>query len=183
LFKLNKLKTFIALLAFSALIWVSPTSTFAADYQTVMVLDGIRGESTIPNYRDGINIYSFSFGASTSGSDSSSGNAGKATYQDINFTKRVDTSSLPLLKNLATGRSIAKGTIYFLINDQPYLVIRMKNILVDSLQLSGSNSETISESVSLKPSEIQFEYAPINNKGIPGPKQTLDIDIAGNIAK
>jgi type VI secretion system secreted protein Hcp len=185
LFKFSKLKAFMALLAFCALIWVSPTPTFAAtSSQIIMVLDGIRGESTNKSYRDGINISSFSFGASAGASDSSSGKAGKATYSDINVTKLVDTSSLPLLKNLATGRSIASGAIYFLnSSNQPYLVIRLTNILVDSLQLSGAESGSIAESVSLRSSKIQFEYTPIDSRGLPGPKQTLDIDIARNVAE
>jgi hypothetical protein len=37
--------------------------------------------------------------------------------------------------------------------------------------------------VSLSPLEIQFEYTTMNDKGTPGSKQTLDIDIAGNVVR
>jgi type VI secretion system secreted protein Hcp len=185
LFKLNTLKTFMALLAFSALIWVSPASTFAAaNDQIIMVLDGMSGESTSGKYKDGINILTLAFGASNADSGSTPGQAGKATYSDINFIKNFDSSSLPLLKNLATGKSIANGTIYFFNNssDQPYLVIRLKKILVKSYQLSSNSGSTSNDSVSLSYSAIEFEYTPMI-QGKPGPKQTLDIDISGNVTK
>jgi type VI protein secretion system component Hcp len=125
-----------------------------------------------------------SLAANNTVSDSPPGQAGKATYSEIQINKFMDTSSLSLLKNLATGKSIAKGTIYFFnSSDQPYLVIRLKNILVTNFQLGTSSQlDKAQESVSLSFSAINFEYTPYKD-GRPLPKQTLDIDVAGNSTK
>jgi type VI secretion system secreted protein Hcp len=179
----------MALLILFTFLWVTPAPAFAApNSQILLMLDGIRGESTNAKYKDAIDISSFSFGAAVTASGPSGGgqgNAGKPSYSDFNFMKQVDSASVPLLKNLAKGAMIPSGTIYFLDKSgTPYLVIRLKKIVVTSVQYSGSsNSDEMTESVSLSAKELVFEYTPSNNNGKPGPKQTVEIDIAANVIK
>ncbi|MFD0696693.1 Hcp family type VI secretion system effector [Paenibacillus sp. GCM10027628] len=183
MFKIINLKLFMALLTFiSFATWFSPVSTHAATPgpSIILVLDGIKGESRDQRVKDGIDVYSFSFGATNPviSGPLNNGRQGKPTFSDFSFMKSFDTASLPLLKNLATAHSIASGTLYFFNNSNtPYLTIKLKNIMVTSVQYSGAETEKITESLSLNAADIQFEYIALREDGRPGSKQTLDIDV------
>lgn len=178
--KLSKLKVLTALLSIFAFASAWPASASAAATNIVLVLDGIRGESTSEAYKGGIEISSMSFGASTPTSEA--GKAGKVSFSEIQLMKVVDSASLPLLKSLISSKPISSGTLYFIRDTDrtstPYLKILMKNILVTSDQYSGaSGGDKLSESFSLRASEISFEYTIANKDGSLGSKQRLDINI------
>ena len=80
--------------AVSALALATTLSCHAAsDY--FLKIDGIDGESTDDRHKGEIDIQSFSWGVSNSGSMSSGsgGGAGKASFQDIHFTRQLDKAS------------------------------------------------------------------------------------------
>ena len=62
----------------------------ASDY--LLEIDGIKGESTDEKHKDKLEIDSFSWGVSNSGSmgRGGGGGTGKAEFQDVHFTKQTD---------------------------------------------------------------------------------------------
>jgi len=95
------------------------------------------------------------------------GGAGKANFSDINFMHAVDKASPVLMTKCATGDHIKEATLVSRKagkTQQEYLIIKMNDILVTSVQPSGS-SEHPMESVSLNFSKIVLEYKPQKEDG------------------
>ena len=71
-------------------------------------LDPIKGESLDDKHKDEIDILSWSFGESQSGTfhSGSGGGAGKVSVQDLHFTHFVDKATPELFKVCANGKHI-----------------------------------------------------------------------------
>jgi type VI secretion system secreted protein Hcp len=133
----------------------------ASDY--LLVLDGIPGESTDARYPAAIEIESFSFGVSQSGTIiGGGGGAGKATFSDMAIMKRLDKSSPLLYLNCAQGKHLDTATVILRkAGEKPfeYLVVKMTDVLISSVQTSGSaGSDTPTESLSLNFAKIEISY-------------------------
>ena len=73
----------------------------------------IKGESQDAKHKDEIDVLSWSWGVSQSGiaGHGGGGGAGKASFQDFNFTHHVDKASPLVMKACATGQHISGATI------------------------------------------------------------------------
>lgn len=137
-------------------------------------LDGIKGESKDDKHKDEIQIDNVSWGVVQQGTFGSGGGggAGKASAQDIHFSKMVDKASPTLFLKCATGTHIPTATITFRkAGDKPqeFLKIVLTNILVSSIQNSGSAAGSIpTESISLNFSKIEITYQEQDAKGAVG---------------
>jgi type VI secretion system secreted protein Hcp len=79
----------------------------------------------------------------------------------------LDKASPVLMAKCATGEHIKEGTLVSRKagkGQQEYLIIKMNDILVTSVQNSGS-SEHPTESISLQYAKIQLEYKPQKEDG------------------
>lgn len=131
-------------------------------------LEGIQGESSDAKHKDHISIESFSWGLSNSGSQTSGGGAGKATFKEFTVTKKTDKSSPKLMLACATGQHIPKAV--FTVRRAPtagapdnddYYVITLENVLVSSHSSSGNTTDQAPvESLSLNFTKIEFKYVP-----------------------
>lgn len=120
-----------------------------------------------------IEVESWSWGVANNGqaysSSTGGATAGRATFNEFNFTKQVDLASSKLFLNCS------KGTIYPKViltsrksgtPPQEYMVITLEQVLISSVQLSGSGgSDVPMESVSLN-----FAKATISSTQIDGTK-------------
>ena len=127
-------------------------------------LGDIKGESKDSKHEGEIDVLSWSWGVSQSGSIShgGGGGAGKANFQDLSFMHALDKASPNLMKACATGEHIKEGTLVSRKagkGQQEYLIIKLNDILITSVQPSGS-SEHPMESVSLQSSKVDLEYKP-----------------------
>jgi type VI secretion system secreted protein Hcp len=129
-------------------------------------IDGIKGESKDAQHRDEIDVLSWSWVVSQSGtmSHGGGGGAGKASFQDLNFTHHIDKASPLLLKACAAGQHVKDATITVRKagkNPQEYLVIKMTDVLVTSVSLGlAAESAVTGESVSLQFAKVDLEYRP-----------------------
>lgn len=134
----------------------------ATDY--FLEIDGIKGEATDKVHAGKIQLLSFSWGASQTGSFASNagGGAGKATFTDFSFMMNINKASPELMLSCATGKHIAKAQLICRKageKQQEYMKVYFGDLLVSSYQTSGS-SEIPTDSISLNFATVKYEYAP-----------------------
>ncbi|MDQ2784371.1 MAG: type VI secretion system tube protein Hcp [Chloroflexota bacterium] len=122
----------------------------AVDY--FLKIDGIEGESSDDKHRGEIDIESFSWGATSSGSAAhgSGAGAGKVSMQDFHFVMHFNKASPKLLLATASGEFLK----YAILSARKaggrqqadYLTWTLSNCLVTSYE-TGANSVAVTESV------------------------------------
>lgn len=149
-------------------------------------IDGIDGESQSRGHFGEIEILSWSWGASNTGSISSGGaGAGKVSMQDFHFTKRFDKSSPQLFLKTCDGLPIP--SLSFTIfrqsdaGETPYIQVQLEEVFVTSVALGGgSDQDQQIEQVSFNFSKIVLTYFPQNPDGSVGVPVTVGWDLAQN---
>jgi|SoimicmetaTmtLAA_FD_contig_41_2943207_length_971_multi_3_in_0_out_0_2 type VI secretion system secreted protein Hcp len=147
----------------------------------------IKGESHDDKHKDEIDILSWSWGVAQTGTFASGGGggAGKASFHDLSFQHHVDKSSPVLAQACATGTHIKEAQLTVRKagkGQQEYYIIKMNDILVSSVQSSGSESTASlpMESVSLNFAKIHFDYKPQKLDGTLEAAVTFKYDLKAN---
>ena len=148
----------------------------------------IKGETQDKEFKPkgGIDVLSWSWGMSQSGTThmGSGGGAGKATFQDLSFTKYADKATTPLMNHLALGSHIPKCTLTCRKageGQKHYIEITMTECIVSSLSTGGSGGEDrLTENVSLNFAKVKFEYFLQDEHGATKSGGDLNWDIAAN---
>ena len=141
-------------------------------------LDGIEGESKDDKHKNEIDIQSFSWGLSQTGSFGAGGGGGtgKVAVHDISITKFVDKSSPALMLHCANGKHIQNALITIRkAGEHPleYLKIKLSDIIVSGVQDAGhGGGDLLSENLSLNFGQVRVEYQEQSKTGGPegGPK-------------
>jgi len=126
----------------------------------------IKGESLDAKHKDEVEVLSWSWGVSQSGSiaPGGGGGQGKASFNDFNFTHHIDKASPGLLKACATGQHLKEGTITMRKagkGQQEFLIIKMNDIIITSVNPSGSgDTAATAENVVLQFAKVDLEYKP-----------------------
>jgi len=157
-------------------------------FDAYLKLDGIKGESHDDKHKDEIEVLSYSWGVTQSGTGAYGGGhgAGKANFQDFHITKRLDASSPALFKHCATGVHIPKGT--FVVrkaggDKHEYLTVNFEDILVSSYQTGGTGAEEIShEQITLNYAKVEKDYKPQKKDGSLGAPIKAGYDLKLNKA-
>ena len=167
-------------LVFTILIASSAGSAFAAsDY--FLKIEGVDGESTDAKHKGQIEIDSFSWGVSNSGSMAGGGGSGKASFSDLHFTKTVDKSSPKLMEAVATGEHLRSVDLVVRKaggEQLEYYKIELQDVVISGYSTTGSSGEAPSESISLNFSKIVFEYTPQNADGTAAAPVKAGYDVA-----
>lgn len=142
------------------------------------------GESSKKGHEGQIEIESFSFGATQSGSfarGGAGGGSGKAEFQDICVVKAVDKSSPKLFQACAAGTHFPRANIFVRkAGDRPleYYKIELQDLIVSSVQNTGSASgDAVMESVTMNCAVINFTYVEQDAKGGAGRTVTAGYDV------
>ena len=150
-------------------------------------LDGVDGESIDKEYEKCIDILSWTWGMSQTGTThhGSGGGAGKVAVEDITITKYIDKSSLQLTSNSCSGKHIDKGSIYVRKagGDKPltYIEIDMTEIIISSVSIAGTQSDDrIMETISLNFSKFAYTYYIQKDDGTGTKVGPISWDIAKN---
>ena len=126
----------------------------------------IKGESLDAKHKDEVEVLSWSWGVSQSGTigHGGGGGSGKASFNDFNFTHHIDKASPVLLKACATGQHIKEATITVRKagkGQQEFLIIKMNDVIITSVSPSGSDDAAASaENVALQFAKVDLEYKP-----------------------
>ena len=129
-------------------------------------LGDIKGESLDDKHKDEIEVLSYSWGVSNSGSMShgTGGGEGKASFQDLTFTHYYDKASPVLMQYCTNGTHMKDATLTLRKagkGQQEYLVVKLTDVILTSLALgSSSGNEPPMETVGLNFAKVVVEYKP-----------------------
>jgi len=134
----------------------------AVDY--FLKIKGIEGESFDSKHKNEIDVLSWSWGETQSGTHAAGGGggAGKVSMQDFSFVMKVNKASPKLLLACASGEHIPEATLVCRKagkEQQEFLTIKLSDCLVSSFQTGGSSgSEFETDSVSLNFAKVEYAY-------------------------
>jgi type VI secretion system secreted protein Hcp len=127
----------------------------------------VKGEAQDKSHKDEIDVLSWSWGMSQSGTMHSGGGGGggKVTVNDLSFTKWVDKSTPNLMKACSSGSQYkeAKLIVRKASGKDPleYIVLTMKDVIVTMISTGGSGGEDrLTENVVLNFAEVHYSYQP-----------------------
>ena len=128
----------------------------------------IKGESLDDKHKDEIEVLSYSWGVTNSGSmaSGSGGGEGKASFHDLSFTHNIDKASPVLMQACATGVHMKEATITHRKSgkgQQEFLIVKMSDIIITGV--SHDNSAAGVETVTMGFAKIDLEYKPQKSDG------------------
>jgi type VI secretion system secreted protein Hcp len=138
-------------------------------FDTFLEIKGVEGEAVAEGYEKKIEIYSFSWGASnptTVGAGKAGLSAGKVSISSFNVMKKTEKSSAVLFAACCDGThfdnalvTMRKATGAGL--QKPFLTYKFTDVMVESVQWSGSSGgdDTPTESLSLAFAKVEVEYS------------------------
>lgn len=163
----------------------------AVDY--FLKIEGVDGESTDDKHKGEIDVESFSWGATQTGTfaHSGGGGAGKVALQDFHFTMKVNKASPKLFLACASGQhyktatvigrstsgpviEIASSALAASENGLDFLKLSFSDILVSSFQEGGSSADVVDKA--------SLRYATVKFEGVPGARVAVPPQTAGMVA-
>jgi len=146
----------------------------------------IKGESLDDKHKGEIEVLSWSWGITQSGTmaHGSGGGEGKANFNDFNFTHHIDKASAVLMKACATGEHIKEATVTVRKagkGQQEFLIIKMNDIIITGVAPSGAgDGAATAEHVALQFAKVDLEYKPQKQDGSLDAGLHFKYDIKGN---
>lgn len=150
-------------------------------------MDPVKGESQDDKHKDEIDVLSWSWGASNSGTTHAGpgGGGGKSNVQDLSFTHWIDKASCDLLKGCITGQHFNEAKLLCRKaggEALDYVAITMNEVLVTSVSTGGSGGEDrLTENVTLNFGKVKVEYTEQTAEGKAGATASYCRDIAKNV--
>ena len=137
-------------------------------------LDSIKGESVDAKHPDEIDVISWSWGMTQSGTTHAGpgGGAGKVNVQDLSLTKYIDSATPNLAKFCCTGEHFKKAVLTVRKAGKTpleYLKVTMEEGIISGLSTGGSGgSDRLTETVTLNFAKFKVEYVPQKADGSGG---------------
>jgi type VI secretion system secreted protein Hcp len=134
----------------------------ANDY--FLKLAGIIGESSDSKHKGEIDVLSFSFGESQTGTHAAGGGggAGKVQMTDFSFTARTSKASPQLFLHCAQGRHIKEAILTVRKAgkaQQEYLKLKLTDVLISSYMIGGTEADDRpADTFSLNFAKFSFDY-------------------------
>jgi type VI secretion system secreted protein Hcp len=151
-------------------------------------IEGIKGESIDKKHKDSMQIESWSFGATNSGSAGigTGSGSGKVSMQDFHFTIQNGKASPGLFLACAQGDHKKEATLTCRkaagSTQVEYLVIKFKELVISSFQTGASNggSSLPMEQISFNFTKVEFEYKEQKADGSAGGSIKTGYDVKAN---
>ncbi|MBX7172998.1 MAG: type VI secretion system tube protein Hcp [Pyrinomonadaceae bacterium] len=128
-------------------------------------IEGVPGESKDSVHAGEIDVLSWSWGCSNSGTAAGGGGigAGVVSMQDFHFTQTMQKSSNVLMQKCATGEHIPQAVLTCRkagTEQQEYLKVTFCDLIVSSYQTGGTGEGGVPlENISLNFAAVVMEYA------------------------
>ena len=146
-------------------------------------VDGIPGDSVTDGHRDEIEVLSWSWGVSQSGTiGSGGGGAGKAEFDHFTVGVPQSKASPLLMRAVATGEHLEEARLACRKAGEQqtdYMVITLQDLLISSYG-SSSDGSFPSEEITLNFSRVEFTYVPQKADGTFGDPVTVGWDLVLN---
>jgi type VI secretion system secreted protein Hcp len=148
-------------------------------------IDSIQGEAQDSKHKDTIDVLSWSWGISNTGSAQygTGQGAGICSVQDINFTHYIDKASAALIEKCADGTHIKKAKLIVRKaggTALEYVTMELEDLLVTHVSTGGSHGEDmLTENVTLNFAKFKFHYTPQLSTGAGGKTMDSTWDIPG----
>jgi type VI secretion system secreted protein Hcp len=148
----------------------------------------IKGEAGDSKHKDEIDVLSWSWGMTQSGTThkGGGGGSGKVNVKDLSFTKNVDKASPNLMMACSKGKHYPSALLTVRKageNPVEYVKITMENVLITSVDAGGDkNQETLTEDVTLNFSKVKTEYTPQGDDGAPEAAVVYGWNIKENVS-
>jgi type VI secretion system secreted protein Hcp len=156
--------------------------------QMTLRLDDISGESKKSGYEKQIDITSWAFGMSQTGTfhTGGGGGGGIVNMQDITLTKLIDAASCDLMARCCDGTHIPTGTLTVAKvggSNLDYYVINLEKVIVSSVQTSGtSGGDDVTETVSLNFAIVKIKYKEQGDDGSSAAEYEMGFNVETNVA-
>lgn len=152
-------------------------------------VDGIEGESQFKGHENEIDVLSWSWGVSQTGTTHVGGGsgAGKANVGDLSIQHSVDKASPNLLQYCFLGKHIPSAVLTQRKaggdKSLDFLTIKMKDLIISSVNAGGSDGsgERPTESLSLNFAEVSVIYKEQDEKGGEKKAVTVGFNIKQNV--
>jgi len=136
-------------------------------------IEGIKGESKDSKRTDHIQVLSWQWDVSQTGTAGSGTGltAGKVEHHDIEIRKLVDKASPILYKFCCSGDHIASADLYVRkaaggTEALEYIVLHFEDLVITGFTLGGQpQADQIEEVVKLNYAKVHITYTPQDNKG------------------
>jgi len=147
-------------------------------------IDGIPGESADHKHKGEIDVLSYSWGVSQTGTSAygGGGGAGKANFHDFSFMMRMNKATPKLMQACANGKHIANAILTCSKagdKQQEYMSYKFYDLLISSYQTSASSEEP-TESISFNFAKMEMEYKEQDAKGQLGGATNFKYNIKEN---
>ena len=126
---------------------------------------GIDGESTKKGVENHIELLSWAWGETNSGSQShgTGGGTGRVSMQDFSFSMTVNKATPKLMLACACGEHYKTATLTCREagkDQQPFLVIKFTDLIISSYQIGGSHGDDHkpTDHVSFNYAKVEWEY-------------------------
>lgn len=149
----------------------------------------INGESTDDVYMDQIDLISWSWGMTQSGTthQGHGGGSGKVHVSDLSIKKYLDKATPNIIMHCCNGKHIKTANLYVrkAAGDKQieYFKINAQEVIVTSYHTGGENDDKdrLVEHVSLNFARYTVDYTPQQDDGTPMAKVSQGWDMAKNI--
>lgn len=136
-------------------------------------LEGIKGESQSDKHKDEIDVLSFSWGVSQTGTmaHGGGGGEGKASFHDFNFTTKVSKASPTLFLDCASGTHIKQAVMVGETSSDvdlrsanqfanQFFKYTFTDVVISSYQDAGSEGGDVMDSAALSYGSVKVEATP-----------------------
>lgn len=149
-------------------------------------VEGADGESKDSAHSGEIDVVSYNWGMSQSGSRhiGGGGGTGKVMVRDLNVVKRIDKASANLMLFCCNGKHIPSAELTVRKageNPLEYMKVKMTDCLISSVDSGGSGEQDhLMETVTLNFAKVEVEYTPQKEDGSGDAAVTMGWDVAKN---
>jgi type VI secretion system secreted protein Hcp len=157
----------------------------AVDY--FLKIDGIDGESQDAQYKDHIQLETWSFGVTQTGTSGHGGGmgGGKANFNDFHFTMKVNQASAKAFLACADGTHIGKAQLFCRKaggGQKTFDTWTFTDLLISSFNTggTGSSDDLPIDSISFNYKKIENEYKTQDEKGNVGKPQNVGYNLKEN---
>jgi len=134
-------------------------------------LGDLKGESPVEGFEEQIQVLSWSWGMSQTGTThlGTGGGAGKVNVQDMAVVHYMDTASPSIVQACCNGKHFPEATLTLRkAGEDPleYLILTLTDVIITSVSVGGSEGEERNiENFTLNFGKFKYSYQPQDNKG------------------